>query len=348
VSSLLTNALKDSGRRHSKIFIAWTKETEQTAEIICERLNKDGLSAWMSIHIEAGRRFRDEVRRSIQNADIVIAVLPKEPSRWLTAEAGLAYFEEKLLPVAIDEECFVEPFNALQTHILRSSDIEAGAGTSIDKLVSLIDRRLGFVQDNVFVATVIRLVNILFYFGIPVAGLLVVCALLVLALICQPSGINDIGSDVELHMWKAGHTVLGSIVYGGAAFIALMFARANTIRSLAGRHASFSTAQQMFVIWIMAALGQFAIGLYLLDVSEPFDRGHDWVFGSVVLYLSTLSLSLAGFVFHFASHKLNAQGDTFGQAGRYALLGNVFFSSGLVTLTIVLVLMSLRGDLNRG
>jgi glycerol-3-phosphate dehydrogenase len=77
VSSLLTNVLKDSGRRHSKIFIAWTKETEQTAEIICERLNKEGLSAWMRIHIEAGRRFRDEVRHSIQNADIVIAVLPK-------------------------------------------------------------------------------------------------------------------------------------------------------------------------------------------------------------------------------------------------------------------------------
>jgi hypothetical protein len=212
----------------------------------------------------------------------------------------------------------------------------------------LVDRRLGFVPDNVLVATVIRLVNVLFYFGIPVAGLLVVCSLLVFALIYQPGSINNIASDVELHMWKAGHTVLGSIVYGGAAFIALMFARANTIRSLAGRHASFSTAQQMFVIWIMVAIGQFAIGLYLLDVSEPFERGHDWVFSSVVLYLVTILLSLIGFIFHFSSHKLNAQGDTFGQAGRYALLGNVFFSSGLVTLTIVLVLMSLRGDLNRG
>ena len=300
----------------------------------------------MSIHIEAGSRFRDEVRRSIQNADLVIAILPREPSRWLTAEAGLAYFEEKLLPVAIDEECIVEPFNELQTHILASADINLGSGSSIERLVSLVDKRLGFAPDNIFVAAVIRLINVLFYFGIPLVGLLIVCTLLVLALVSQPSDVAGTEPDVELHLWKAGHTVLGSIVYGGAAFIALIFARANTIRSLAGRHASFSTAQQMFIIWFLVALGQFVVGLYLLDVSKPYERGHDWVFASVVLYMATLVLGLLGFIFHFASHKLSSHGELFGNAGHYALLGNISFSFALITLTSVLVLMSLRGDLN--
>lgn len=343
-TSTLTRLIHAVGRKHSNIFVAWTKETEAAAKVVCRRLQSQGLSAWMSIHMEAGSRFRDEVRWSIRNSDLVIAILPMEPSKWLTAEAGLAYFEEKLLPIGIDQACTVEPFSELQTYVLSSEDVTAGTGSTLDELVILVNKRLGFAPDNVFVAAIIRLFNLAFFFGIPLIGALIVCILLVLALFANWTGSTPT-PDIALHLWKTGHTVLGSIVYGGAAFIALLFAQSNTIRSLAGRHFSFRTARQMFTIWFALAAVQFVVGLYLLQASTKYGRGDDWVFASVTIYMTALIFALAAFILHFIAHRKTGRGEIFGKAGRYALLGNVLFSSVLVALTAVVVLMSLRGEL---
>jgi hypothetical protein len=152
--------------------VAWTAETEAAAKVICEQLWSCGFeSTWMSHQIPAGSRFRDEIRRSICDADLVIAVLPREPSRWLTAEAGLAYFEEKLLPIAIDEDIIVEPFSELQTHKVTGHDVNAGSGRSIDQLIQIVEEKLGFAPDSLLVGMVVRCVNTLFFYGIPLLGL---------------------------------------------------------------------------------------------------------------------------------------------------------------------------------
>jgi hypothetical protein len=137
----------------------------------------------MSHQIQAGSKFRDAIRRSICDADLVIAVLPREPSRWLTAEAGLAYFEEKLLPIAIDEDDVVEPFNELQTHMVNRKDLHADPRPSILQLIELVEAKLGFAPDNLLVSMVVRLFNTLFFYGIPLIGLVLVSAGLVYGLL---------------------------------------------------------------------------------------------------------------------------------------------------------------------
>jgi hypothetical protein len=144
------------------------------------------------------------------------------------------------------------------------------------------------------------------------------------------------------HLWKAGHTILGAIVYGGACFIALVFADASTTRSLAGRHFGFSTAQRIFTIWLIVAVIQFVVGLILLDASSHA-RGDLWIFASILFYMLTLCTWLIGFLFHFNSYKADERGRSFASGGRWALLGNMFFGIGLLLLTAVVVLMSIAG-----
>ncbi|MFK7862391.1 MAG: toll/interleukin-1 receptor domain-containing protein [Granulosicoccus sp.] len=86
----------------ARVFIAWSEETKNTADLIFNRLEEEELSAWLSDQIAWGAPFRKKIREAILSADLVIAVFPEEPSRWQIAEAGLAYFEQKLLPVVID------------------------------------------------------------------------------------------------------------------------------------------------------------------------------------------------------------------------------------------------------
>jgi hypothetical protein len=333
--------LRTLGRKRSRIFIAWTLETKAAAQVLCRHLSASGFSVWMSDHIQAGSRFREEIRRSIRSADLVIAVLPKEPSRWLTAEAGLAYFEEKLLPISIDEDVTVEPFNELQTHVLTSADIAAGDGSSVSTLVGLVEDRLGFTPDNMFIAVTIRLINASFFYGIPLFGLGVVSVALVLIVVMYLATEGATPPDLPLHLWRTGHTVLGAIVYGGACFIALVFAQASTTRSLAGRHFGFSTAQRLFVIWLGVAVVQFIVGLYLLDVS-PYGRGDLWIYASSLLYMMALSLALVGFISHVNSYRLDGQARSFNSGDNWALTGNAAFSFALLLLTAVIVLMSLK------
>ena len=321
--------------------MAWTGETEAAAKVICQQLRSCGFkSTWMSHQIPAGSRFRDEIRRSICDADLVIAVLPREPSRWLTAEAGLAYFEEKLLPIAIDEDNIGEPFSELQTHMVAGKDVQAGSGPSIKELIGLVEGKLGFAPGSLLVAMVVRFFNTSFFYGIPLFGLGIVSVALVFILISHPEFKAGTQPDLALHLLKAAHTVLGAIVYGGASFIALVFAHASTTRSLAGRHFGFSTAQRIFALWLFVAVIQFIVGLFLLDVS-PYERGDFWIFASILLYMLAMYTWLIGFLFHLNSYKADEQGRSFGSGDHWALLGNVAFSIGLLLLTAVIVFMSM-------
>ena len=102
----------------ARVFIAWSEETKEAACLIHKHLDDEHLSPWLSDQIESGAPFRTRIREAILAADLVIALFPKDPSRCHIAEAGLAYFEQKLLPVTIDtgqdKSEVVEPFGELQ------------------------------------------------------------------------------------------------------------------------------------------------------------------------------------------------------------------------------------------
>jgi hypothetical protein len=235
----------------------------------------------------------------------------------------------------------VEPFNELQTHKIMQADINAHSGPSISQLIKLVEDKLGFAPDNLLVAMVARFFNTSFFYGIPLLGLGFVSALLVFIFISYPE-LTGSQPHLALHLLKAAHTVFGAIVYGGASFIALVFAHASTTRSLAGRHSGFSTAQRLFAIWLLVAVMQFVLGLFLLD-SSPHERGEFWIFASILLYMLAICMWLIGFLFHLNSYETDEQGRSFSSGDHWALLGNISFSIGLLLLTTVVVLMSMAG-----
>jgi hypothetical protein len=158
-------------RSSCRVFVSWTHETEPAARMVLDRLSKAGLDPWISSEIRPGQRFRTEIRQRIRSADLVIAIFASDPSHWLTAEAGLAYFEEKLIPVAIDQANVVEPFSELQAHTLFSEDIDAGGGPSVDSLIDRVRTRLGHNVQHPLLNDLFRISNAAFFAGVPILGL---------------------------------------------------------------------------------------------------------------------------------------------------------------------------------
>ncbi len=335
-SNVKGQAQRRKGRSSGKVFVAWAQETEPAAKVLLDRLSQSGLAPWMSSEILPGQSFRKEIRHRIRKANLVIAVFPKHPSYWLAAEAGLAYFEDKLLPVAIDDEAVVEPFSELQMHILRSTDIAAGGGPSVDSLLDLVRSRLGYSPESPWLVALCRIYNGMFFYGVPILGAVLVGTLLIAALLSH--------SDPTLEYWRAGHIVLGAVVFGGAAFIVLVFSRATTSPSLAERQFGFSSGKRLFCIWLIIASFQFFVGIVLLRLSESYSITDKWVLLAVFAYVFALFFFGAGFLSHQTAGSVEEEERSRGMADMYAFLGNSGFGLGLILLTAVIVFMGLKHE----
>jgi uncharacterized membrane protein len=324
------------------VFIAWSAETKQVAELILEQLNREELSPWISDHIEWGAPFRREIRERILRADLVIAVFPDEPSRWQIAEAGLAYFEQKLLPVVIASDegtaFVIEPFAELQVHSLARDDVDRGEGPSIDVLVDTVKKKLGAHGDAGWLGALARSINRLFVAGVPIVGAAVVCALLVYGLVSDESGR-------QLQLWRAGHIVFGAVVFGGGAFITLIFARAGVSNSFSERQFGYRIARVMFHIWLAVAVAQFFVGLVLLGESPAYSYRDGWVFIAVMAYLFSLALWYAGFDRYRAASEADREGSPMPVWTRLSLFGNLLSTIALALMTLVIVLMGLKPSL---
>jgi len=325
--------------RKARVFIAWSEETKEAAGLIHQHLEDEHLSPWLSDQIESGAPFRTRIRETILGADLVIAVFPKEPSRWQIAEAGLAYFEQKLLPVTIDtaqdKTEVVEPFGELQAQKLSQSDIDRGSGESISALVEAVKDKLGEGAGvGAFVRT-LRFVNKLFYLGVPLAGVLMVCALLVAAF------VGTRAHDFDLHMWKAGHTVFGAIVYGGGAFVGLVFARAGTSTSFMERQFGFRVGRELFYVWMAVAVAQFFVGLTLLYKSI-YAYTDLWVSFAMFSYLFAIMCWFGAYDRYRSSNEADREGKSCQAWTTLSFFGNLFLGLGLLLVTLVIVLMSLK------
>ena len=325
--------------RKAKIFIAWSRETKQAAKIVQQRLDEEKLEPWLSDQIEWGAQFRNKIRETILSSHLVIAVFPEDPSRWQIAEAGLAYFEQKLLTVVVggsdDAIDVVDPFGELQAYKLDPGDIERGHGASLDELVALARNKLGVPREGDWFYRLSRSVNNLFFLGVPLIG----AALMVSMMI---AGLTHLKPDEHgLEQLKAGHAVFGAIVYGGGIFVALLFALAGTSTSFSERQFGFRTGRRLFYVWLIVALAQLAIGLALLYVS-PHSYHAPWIFISLISYIASLCFWLFAFDRYRTSNDIDRGGRPLRAWTAQSFWGNLFFSIGLLMLTLVVVLMSLQ------
>ena len=322
-----------------RVFIAWSEETKQVAELILEKLEQENLSPWISDQIEWGAPFRKKIRDTIIGADLVIAVFPDNPSRWQIAEAGLAYFEQKLLPVVVQASrggnVVIEPFNELQVHSLAQSDVQEKSGKTFDALVEAVKEKLGEASSGDWFGSASRFINKLFVAGVTIVGAAIVSALLVAGLVSSESGR-------ELELWRAGHTVFGAIVFGGGAFITLIFARAGVSTSFSARQFGFRVARNLFHIWLSVALAQFFVGLVLLGVTPAYSYQDVWVFISIVVYLFSVAFWYAGYDRYRSANEADREGRPMRVWTTLSFFGNLLSVAGLSLMTLVIVLMSLK------
>lgn len=317
-----------------RVFLAWSGDTKHAAETIRACLQSKKVEVWWSDDTAKGEKFREEARRQIRSADLVVAIFPSEPSPWFLAEAGLAYFEEKVLPVTIDDAKVCEPFGAFQASSLSSQDLEDGDGASVHALVRSVETRLGLGEAELAGASTVRFFNGLFFAGTPTAGAVIISSLLVIALL-------DSDSYRSLELWKAGHTVWGAIFFGGAAFLALLFSRAGTSNSVAERHFEFLTGRYLFYIWMLIAIDQLVVGLLLINIPAP-SLSEAWIIVAIVAYMASLLAFFLGYDVHRSAWVVNVYNRQSGKANRLTLAGNLCFGLGLLLVSIVVVLMSLR------
>lgn len=320
----------------TKIFIAWSKETEAHAVALRDALQARGLSVWLSDQIEPGRRFREEIRKSVLGAHVVVAVFPASPSPWQIAEAGLAYFENKLIPVAIDSTRVIEPFRELETHSLNSAEIEAGTGPSLDHLEEILRTRLGEREEDRLQFGFFRQSNLLFFYGVPFAGVAVM-------LIVFFFGLAEPGTFHAAEFWRAVHTAFGAIVYGGGCFVALFFARAGTSTSFAERRFGFVAGKRLFALWFLVAVIQFVLGLtFWFKLGYDPSRQH-WLMASALIYPVALLFWGSGYVLYSAAYRLDREQAPLREVQRTIFLANTCFGSGIALITLIILMMSLKG-----
>lgn len=323
------------GRAGSAIFIAWSHETRDVATLIHRKLSEAGLLVWMSSHIRAGDRFRDDIRKNIRRADLVIAVMPEKPSNWIIAEAGLAYFQEKLLPVVVDRDSTVEPFSELQTHTLLGADVAAGQGKSFDDLVGLVEARLGYASRNAVLVAAYRLVNSVTFLLIPLVGGILVLSTLTLLL-------YEAKDEQVLRLVRLAHIIFGSIFAGGAAFIAVAFARASSARNLSDRVSGLSLAKHSFLVWLLLAAVQIMVGLALVQPSSSSMRD-PWVWLALLIFVSSVFLMYVSAGLHERSCLTGEDERRSGISDQTAFFGNILSSMALLLVILLIVLMSLQG-----
>lgn len=325
------------------VFIAWSKETEKAALILREVLDARGLSVWMSEQITAGRKFREEIRRSVLDAHLMLAIFPEKPSPWQIAESGLAYFENKLIPIAIDSDEVIEPFSEFETHNLRSEDLEAGEGDSIDALEATLRSRIGAQRKDVITLGLVTLLNRIFLLAVPFAGVLAILVIVSLGFLSQSDSGPFQSENVSLHMYRAGHTAFGAMLYGGAAFIALIFALVGAAASYSARRFGFMIAKFLLLLWFLVAGLQFWLGMLLL--AKKFNHGYSdefWLLLSIAFFFMAMISALVAYICHSAAFRENRNQGPMTKIQISVFLGNVCFAVTLVLLTLVILMMSLQ------
>ena len=315
------------------IFVAWSGPTEEAAAQLVDILSKRGLNVWMSHKIEAGTKYRDEIRRRVLNSHAVVAIFPDKPSAWQIAEAGLAYFDNKLIPVAVDNNLVVEPFGELEVYPVASGDLAEGKGESLDKLTTIISSRIGEIDRLSIWDKAVFYLNNIFFVGVPVGGVLLQLYLFSLTL-----GEEH---DYNQEFWRAAHTALGAIVYGGGVFTALVFSRAGTSANASARRLTFAMAKRLFFLWMALAIVQIGVGANLWYVS-PWGFDAPWIAVSVVVYLLAIVCALLGYIQCSTAYRLEKEQASLVAVRRAIFVGNAMFGLMIIMMTFVIMGMSMK------
>jgi hypothetical protein len=266
--------------------------------------------------LHAGDAFSSRIVESMRRSRLVVVFFPKEMSPWLHFEAACAFFDQKLLPVAVEGGVVPPPYDRIHYESVKAS-IDHDA---LERVAKEVERR---VRGEGRGTELYRTINRLFYkgFNIFFASLF---ALMVLKL--APSQ--------HLHHL---HVVLGSIILGGQFFLSIGFARIAAAPSFQGRLFGFDTVERLLIIWSVLAIIQPLLGLWL--ALSRFAELPSWIWIALIMYLLGLLFTGAGYILAKDARELDGVHADPGLVAVRDVWANILFLLGFIVMVGVINLM---------
>jgi hypothetical protein len=267
--------------------------------------------------LHAGDAFTARIIESIRRSRLVVVFFPKEMSPWLHFEAACAFFDRKLLPVAVDGGVVPPPYDRIHYESLTASIDNDG----LERVTREIESR---VRGEGHATEIYRWINRLFFRGFNII-FAVSFALLALRL-----GAGDLVDHL--------HAIVGAVMLGGQFFLSIGFATIAASPSFEERRFGFNTIEWLLIVWIALAVIQPFLGMWLvvyrLEAQPP-----PWILTAIIFYLLGMLFTIAGYVIAKGARELDG-----GQAGPRSialrdLLANISFLVGFVAMVAVMDVM---------
>ena len=252
-----------------------TETSKAIATNLYFKLQKRNINCFLDTkNIGGGESFLHTILSNVRRSRLVIVIFDDNLSSWVLFEASCAFFDQKLLPVAINEAEVPPPYNRIHNEKINTNDsinnVEAGLNRIADQAEEMLDG-----EGHTVFTRLCRRFNSLFYTGIQIISLLVFGFILFKI---DPGNLHD-------HVLHA-HVSLGAVVLGGQFFLSLAFARTVASSSFREREYGFETTEKLFHLWGVFAIIQLCLGIYL---ASTLDDGRlnflkDWIYPALIFY----------------------------------------------------------------
>jgi uncharacterized membrane protein len=300
------------------------------AEELKAKLDRRNIECFLdtkSLHL--GDNFTAQIKENIRTSQLIVVFFPRDEhmSSWIHFEAACAFFDRKLLPVAVDDAVVPDPYHSIE-HESIHSELGDDDHAALERVAEEVARRVRGDQRAARTTGFCRNVNRGFFSGLPIV--LAVTFTVVLFGVAPGSLYQHIN-----HL----HAVLGAVILGGQFFLSMGFARVVASPSFQERESGFNTTERLLTLWAILVVIQPILGLWLV-LADPAARGmRDWIWLSLVLYLLGLLSTGTGYVVAKNARGLDRSNGTPGSIAVRDLAANALFALGFILMVAVINLM---------
>jgi hypothetical protein len=180
-----------------------TRLNRELAEALVAKLQDRKIQYFLDEkNIHLGDAFTTRISESIRRSRLVVVFFPNEMSAWEHFEAACAFFDRKLLPVAVDGGVVPSPYAHIH-HVSVNTERGSVDHAALERVAVEIDRRLHGERHAAFRTKFYGTMNHLFFSGLPILfGVLFALVLL------------GLGPGTHFQHINHLHVVLGAVILG--------------------------------------------------------------------------------------------------------------------------------------
>jgi hypothetical protein len=296
--------------RSFEVFISHrsTPAASELASALFQTLRRREVDAFLDTErLEAGAWFATEIQESIRRARIVVVFFERDVSSWVHFEAALAFFDRKLIPVAIDGAAVPSPYDRIHHE-------DSGEDGALDRIADQVERRLQYKVGLSATGRAIRWLNDIFAWG---AWVMIAIG----AAILIPFGEWGDGQRSVFLL-----ALFTSLVLGGQFFLSLAFSRAVASPSFREREFGFGAVRKLLFVWLPFVILPATMGfLWILGPESGSHRAQPWSFLAFSSYCSSVFIFVVGYLVMRESRELDREGKEPERVGRRQFAANVLF-----------------------